>query len=646
MRTKSAGGGQRPKEPAGAAPAPTAGPEVVVPTSTPPLGHRHAHQPHIEFRFFEQLKHRNVVRVAVLYLVVCWLILDPVHVVFHMLEVPAWANRLVVLLMAIGFPAVLLFSWVYEVTPEGLKPTVEVDPAKSITHKTGQRLNQAIIVVLSVALVYFVADKFWLAKRLGGAQPAEASTKGTAASIAASSVGASTTTASDKSIAVLPFLDMSERHDQEYFSDGLSEELIELLSKLPQLQVIARTSSFSFKGKSDDIPTIGRKLNVANVLEGSVRKSGNRLRVTTQLIRADSGVHIWSDTYDRDLKDVFKVQDEIAGAVVAALKVHLVPSQQLHESYRTGNTEAYNQYLLGRQFHKLGTLDNVGRAIKAYRNAIELDPKFAAAYAGLSISQFMEADQIADNAGYDRAMASAEKAVALAPEEADGYESRGVLRESVYWDWPGARADLEKALQLAPGESRSHLYYGMLLSDLGRMSEAKAEMKKAVELDPLSRPAWVDLGYLLAELHEFSAAHEAARHALEISPEDPYSLYLLGNVFLIEGRYPEAIAAYRKVNLDLFRLCGLAEAEHFLGQPRESQQALEELIAKYAANGAMEVAYVYAWRGEKDKAFEWLERAYRQRDGDLSPIKHVEALRSLHDDPRFVAMLRKLKLPE
>jgi TolB-like protein len=277
----------------GEGPAPTGQPTTVQPPGSgtnhgaPHASvHVHAHHSAIQFRFLEQLKHRNVIRVGILYLVVCWLILDPVHVLFHMLEVPLWANRLVVILMAAGFPAVILFAWVYEITPEGLKPTAEVEPHRSIRNVTGQRLNRAIVVVMAMALAYFAADKFWLSKRATTEQTATP-----AASVAPTTTPAATAI-SDQSIAVLPFVDMSEKKDQEYFSDGLSEELIDMLTKIQDLRVPARTSSFYFKDKSEDIPTIARRLMVANVLEGSVRKYGNHLRVTAQLVRADNGYHL------------------------------------------------------------------------------------------------------------------------------------------------------------------------------------------------------------------------------------------------------------------------------------------------------------------------------------------------------------------
>ena len=639
MGKKSASGDRpTPKDVPSAAPASTGGAEIVTPSSAPP-GLEHSH-PHIEFKFFAELKHRNVVRVALLYLVVCWLILEPIHVVFHMLEVPVWANRLVLILMAVGLPAVVVFAWAFEVTPDGLKPTVEVDPNKSIRSLTGRRLDRAIIVVLVLALGYFVVDKFWLAGR-------EAVAEGNAVAPAAPAPSArGEVGVPEKSIAVLPFVDMSERHDQEYFSDGLSEELIDQLAKVPQLRVIARTSSFSFRNRADDIPTIARKLNVANILEGSVRRSGVRLRVTTQLIQADSGRDIWSQTYDQELKDVFKVQDEIAGAVVAALKVHLLPSQKLSGSQRTQNTEAYNQYLLGRQFFDRFTLNDWRRAIKSFRKAIELDPNFPAAYAGLSAAEFWEANQTGDNAGFERAMASAEKAVALAPEQAEGYAARGYLRNVVSWDWAGAQADLQKALTFDPGNAQILGRFAILSSTLGQLPDAIAAGKKATELDPLRGAGWWALGLILMDAQQFEAAHDAIARALEISPDNGRFHYALGFLELFEGKATEAAATFRQVETEGAHLTGTSMAEYSLGHARESQQALDELIARDAQAFAYQIAEVYAWRREKDKAFEWLDRAYRQHDAGLVFVKHDLALASLRSDSRFAAFLRKMKLPE
>ena len=496
--------------------------------------------------------------------------------------------------------------------------------SKSRRNWTLLTVGLAVVATLAALMV----DKFWLSNRLTAGQRS------------------ATSSVSDKSIAVLPFVDMSEKHDQEYFSDGLSEELIDLLTKVPDLRVPARTSSFFFKGKSEDIAAIAQKLRVAHVLEGSVRKASNTIRVTAQLIRADNGYHVWSETYDRDLKDVFKVQDEIAGAVVSALKLKLVPGQQASKSHRTTNPEAHNEYLLGLQIMDRLNPNDVPRAVEAFRKATELDPGYAAAYAWLAASEFGVADDTGDIAGMQQALATAEKAVELDPDEANAYAARGYLRLKFSWDWNGAQADLEKGLILEPGNSTLMGTYAALLRTLGRFREAIAASKKATELDPLSNDAWTSLGQYLLENRQFGPAHDALRHALELQPESGQPMNLLGELQLLEGKSTEALATFRQVNIGGFRLSGVAMAEHTLGHAKQSQQALDELIAKYGRGFAYEVATVYAWRAEKDKAFEWLERCYQLRVSDLVYIKDDPLLSSLVSDPRYKAFLRTMNLPE
>jgi TolB-like protein len=449
----------------------------------------------------------------------------------------------------------------------------------------------------------------------------------------------------EKSIAVLPFVNMSSDKEQEYFSDGLAEELLDLLAKTPGLHVIARTSSFSFKGKSEDIPTIAGKLKVANILEGSVRKSGTHLRVTTQLIRADTGEHIWSETYDRELKDVFKVQDEIAGAVVAALKLQLAPAQDA-SAHGTANTDAYNQYLLGRQFWNRRTSDGYRRAAESYRKAIALDPNYAAAYAGLAMAEEYVADSTGDAQVFKLAREAAEKAVALAPEQADGYAARGYIRTTAGFDWTGAESDLAKAVALDPGDSTIQRRYGELMASIGRMPEAIVSTKKAIELDPLSEPAWQTLEQYFISQRDFAPAHEANRRALEINPESAYALNDLGTLQLLEGNAADAAATSRRINSEIFRRTSIAMAEHSLGHAEESKHALDDAIATQSQSAAYQIAEAYAWQGDRDKAFEWLERAYRQQDGGLSAVKYDPLLDSLRGDPRYHALLRKLNLPD
>lgn len=448
----------------------------------------------------------------------------------------------------------------------------------------------------------------------------------------------------EKSIAVLPFENMSSDKDQEYFSDGLSEELIDQLSRMPDLRVPARTSSFYFKGRSDDIAVIARKLHVANILEGSVRKSGNRLRVTAELIRADNGYHVWSETYDRDSKDVFKVQDDIAGAVVAALKTKLSPAA-LSESARTTNPQAHNQYLLGRKFSNDQTWEGRRLAMEAFRKAVALDPNYADAYAALGAAEFWVADATADAAGYQRAREDAAKAIALAPDHADGYSARAFIRASLDWDWAGAQADTLKALELEPNAPRSQRGYASELEHTGRTAEAIAVVKRSLESDPLSSGAWLQLGGLYEQSGDYSAAADALHRALEISPSSTFSNFYLGALQLEQSDPQAALASFRRVDSDVFRLTGIAVAEHSLGDAAASQAALDELIAKHSRDAAAQVAEVYAWRNEKDKAFEWLDRAFTNRDGGLTLIKSDVFYKNLRNDPRYPAFLHKMNLP-
>ncbi len=460
-----------------------------------------------------------------------------------------------------------------------------------------------VVIALAAAAVagYLAVDRFSAPRRSTQTEAASELPSPTTPAVQPNPPSPGINPISERSIAVLPFVNMSSDKEQEYFSDGLSEELIDLLTKV--------------------------------------------LRVTAQLIRADTGYDIWSETYDRELKDVFKVQDEIAGAVVAALKLKL-PSAQNTSAHRTANTEAHNQYLLGLQSFNRRNVDGYGRAVDFYRKAIALDPNYAAAHAGLAFALMYVADTSGDAALLQQALAVAEKAVALAPEQADGYVARGYFRGTVSFDWAGAQADLAKGLDLDAGDSTGRRRHALLLGTLGRLPEALAEERRAVELDPLSEPSWQTLARLLTASRDFAAAHEASRRALEINPESGYALSSLGQILLLEGKAAEAAAVFRRIDsTSLFELYGVALAEHSLGHARESQQALDELTGKGAENAALQIAEVHAWRGEKDKAFEWLERAYRQRDGGLADIKYDPLLDSLRGDSRYAALLRKMNLP-
>ncbi len=448
-----------------------------------------------------------------------------------------------------------------------------------------------------------------------------------------------------RSIAVLPFVDMSEKHDQEYFSDGISEELIGLLAKVDGLRVPARTSSFYFKGRPEPITAIGRELRVANVLEGSVRRAGRTVRVTAQLIRAQDGFHVWSESYDRDARDILKVQDDIAAAVVTALKVHLGPAA-ISTVRRSAVPEAYDQYLLGKEYLNRRTEEGFRLAIEAFRGATRADPGFSAAYAGLAMAEDYDADRVGDAAGFTRAVQAAETAIRLAPDEADGYLARGTIRNTLLWDWSGAYADFAQALKLDPGSSLAHMRFSDLLSGLGRIPESLAEARRARELDPLSGTAWEVNALDLLVAGDLRQAEAAAARARELNPRSPYALYYLGLARLLDRRAAEALTDFAQSEHSAFRLAGTAMAEHALGHATASDRALAEAIDRFSPQAAYQIAEVHAWRGQREETFAWLERAWRQRDGGISWLKVDPLLASVRGDPRFQALQRRLKLPD
>lgn len=583
--------------------------------------------------FFAELKRRNVIRVAGLYLVGAWLLTQVASTVLPTFDVPSWALRGLIVTLALGFVPALIFAWAFELTPQGLKRDEDVKPEESIAPQTARRMNRMIIAVLVLALAYFAFDKFVLTPRRDAALIAAASTPTTDA----------------RSIAVLPFVNMSSDKEQDYFSDGLSEELLNQLAQIPQLRVIARTSSFSFKGKEADVATIAKALNVANVLEGSVRKSANTLRITAQLVRASDSSHLWSQTYDRQMHDVFKVQDEIARDVVAALKVKLLPTQELPKTQRTANPEAYEHYLLGMDISRRDRLEASQLAAAEFQKAITLDPGYANAYAMLSIAQARGADVAPSPAQrteeIKEALATMEKAITLAPDLALGYSRRGYLRYTRAWDWQGAAADFKRALALEPDNAELLSSYSQSLFFNGRQAEAITMARKATLIDPLSPDIWHNLGLLLFCSGQDAEARLAWQHALDINPGARWPNYLMGYLDLTEGKNESARAHFRASD-EPFRLTGTAMVEHTLGHAPESEQALDALKTKYTAGSAFQIAAVYAWRGEKDQAFEWLDRAYDQQDAGMPRLRYDPTLASLHDDPRFAALVRKMGFSE
>jgi TolB-like protein len=591
--------------------------------------------------FLQELKRRNVIRMAGLYLVGAWLIVQVASTLFPAFAVPDWALRALVIVLALGFVPALVFSWVFELTPDGLKRDAEVPPEASIAPQTARRMDRIIIAVLMLALVYFGFDKYVLSPRRAQSTAAPA--------VAATQAVAPAPAANGNSIAVLPFVDMSQGKDQEYFSDGLSEELLNQLAQIPQLRVIARTSSFSFKGKEASVAEIAKALDVAHILEGSVRKSGDTLRITAQLIRTSDSSHLWSQTYDRNLTDVFKVQDEISREVVAALKLKLLPGRQMDNTQRTRNPAAYEQYLHALDVARVGGRGPVESAHAALQGAIALDPGYANAHAQLALVQASMADFAEDparrEATIDASLASADKAIALAPDLSEAYAGRGSIRLRLRWDWQGARSDLARALELGPNSLPPLAVQAQVLASLGRLDEAVAAARRAVAADPLSDSAWTALGRYLHPTGATAETRQALERALQINPEQNWANFLLGNLLLSEGKVDEAITHYRRAP-EQFETTGMAMVEFTRGNEPASKALLAKLEKDFAIGFAYQIAQVYAWRGEKDQAFAWLERCFPIHDAGLVRLRFDPAMDPLRSDPRFAALVDRMGFPK
>jgi TolB-like protein/tetratricopeptide (TPR) repeat protein len=588
-----------------------------------------------------ELRRRNVFRVGIFYAVAGWILLQVGDLLFGALGVPPWGLRLLLGLLVLGFPLALVFAWAYELTPEGLKREHEVDRNASITARTGTKLNVLIAVLLVIAIGLMLADRF-LAH---GPVTAESN----APSVATMPTATTTTTTSLVSIAVLPFVNMSDDKSNEYFSDGLTEELLNVLANVEGLRVIARTSSFAYKGKDVKIADVARDLDVDNVLEGSVRKAGNRVRITSQLIRASDSSHLWSETYDRDLDDIFAVQDEISGHVVDALKVRLLPGQgSAPDPGGTNVAAAYEAYLRGRFLRNQGEAEATLRAaLAAFDEAIALDPAYARAHVGRADALGVLASNAYEpfDTGFARAREAAERAIELAPDLAEAYRALGFLLLAVEGDVQGAAAASKRALQLNPGSYDVQYGYAIFASSLGRHEVAIAAAKKAVDLDPIAPGAHINLASALWNARRYPGAEAAARRAIALAPERPAGHATLGAALLMQKRYDEALAEFEKESVDWQRMTGRALVFAMTGQADLAHEELAAMRTKFAEAASYQYAMINAQLGDLDEAFRELADARRVRDpGLMSNILVDPTLDPLRKVPRFDVLLRDLGL--
>jgi len=577
--------------------------------------------------FFGELKRRNVYKVAVAYAVVGWLLIQVATQVFPFLEIPNWTIRLVILVTAFGFPIALIIAWAFELTPEGIKRTEDADAARQHSRGSVWIAVVAIAAALSLGL-------FFLGRYTAGRNTLRQNEAATAFS--------------EKSIAVLPLVNTSGDPSNEYFSDGLSEELIAVLAKIPELKVIGRSSSFFFKGKSVDSAAIGHKLGVANLIEGSVRKQGDRVRIVAELISAADGRSLWSDTYDRELKDVFAVQAEIAKSVAEQMKVKLLGERQQSDAAPSNeNLAAHNAILQADFYFQQLTPESVRRAIQFLEEAVRLDPNYALAYAKLSQAWRQYAASFAtDDAqkAYAEARRAAEKAISLAPDLPEVRMAVGLLAFTPDLDFRAAEKEFRRVLEYAPNHAAAKTYLGAMLSAQGQLAEAEQICREAVSLDPLGTSSWYNIGRVVVGLGRYKEAEELFRKGLEIQPQASRFHSYLALLDIVQNRPTQAMTNARLETEGFWRDYAIALVHQTQDDRVAADAALKDFIARNSNGGAFQVAVLYAARKEPDKMFEWLDTAFATHDSGLSQMAVTPFFLPYANDSRFVALCQKLNV--
>jgi TolB-like protein/Tfp pilus assembly protein PilF len=579
--------------------------------------------------FFAELRRRSVYKVAIAYAVVAWLLMQIATQVFPFLEIPNWAIRLVIMLIVIGFPIALVIAWAFELTPEGLKRTEFADELSGKAPRNRAWIY-VVIIAGAISVSLFLLGRYTSSKQGEGAElPA-------------------------KSIAVLPFDNLSRDPDNAYFTEGIQEEILTRLAKIADLKVISRASTQRFKSAPDNLPVIAKQLGVTNVLEGSVQKSADRVRVNVQLINALTDAHLWADIYDRKLTDIFAVESDIAKTIADTLQVKLTGSEKTAIAKRpTANTEAYELYLKGRFFWNKRTGADLRTAIEYFNQALGKDPSYALAYAGLADSygllNVFGAASPADS--FPQAKAAAEKAVELDDTLAEAHTSLALVLNDYDFDFEQSLKEFERSIQLNPNYATAHQWSARPLLALGQFDRAIAESKRAVELDPLSLVINTDLGtdYLVAR--RFDEAIAQLRKTIEMDPRFYFAHSGLGRVWQLKGQLDEAIAEYRKavdLNDDPSVLALLGQAYAWAGQREEAQRILarlsEEAKSRYVQ--AYSFALMYLALGDKERAIDELERGYRERGVGVFWVKVNPLLDDLRGNPRFEALVAKVFAPK
>jgi adenylate cyclase len=585
--------------------------------------------------FLQRLKQRKLVQWAVAYVAAAFALLQGIDIVAQQFGWPESVRRGITLALVVGFFVTLVLAWYHG-------------------ERGAQRVTGTELLILTLLLA--IGGGFlW---RFAGA-----SRWGTERSVATQPTAVSRSAVNAKSVAVLPFDNLSDDKGSEYFSDGISEELLTVLQKIPGLHVAARTSAFSFKGKNATVQEIGQKLGVAHLVEGSVRKANNVVRIAARLTEAETGEQTWSENYTRDLKDVFAVQTELAQTIVGQLRGQLTDGAvdpgakaaiqaqvQAAEKGGTKNVDAHQHYLQGRFYANRHSEESASKALAEYQRAKEIDPSFALAWAGLAQAHlwFCNFSGEAGRGGFEAHMASAReataRALAIEPNLPEALRVRADLQLNFDFDWKGAEETLRSALALAPADPALLTDAATLAVAEGDSARGIALYREAVALDPLNSLARSFLAFDLAMTGKFAEAQAEYSKLLELNPATPWAHGGLGVSYLLQGKYEEAAAAGHDEAAEWARLTLMALARWSQKRIPEADAALARLVERYAGTAAYQIADVYAYRGEKDEAFEWLERARRQGDGGLDSLLIDPLFANLHDDSRWSAFVRTMGL--
>ena len=558
-----------------------------------------------------------------------WLLIQAASILFPTFEAPVWIMKVFVVIVALGFPIALIIAWAFEMTPQGMKRTENIAPNEYIPQWSTRKFA-ALIVTIAMLAMGLLMFQF---VRIKSTSPAQVTAAATPA---------------QKSIAVLPLLNESGDPGDEYFSDGLSEELIAALAQIKELKVIGRSSSFRFKNKNEESKTIGEKLGVSTLLEGTVRKQGDEVRIVAELVNAADGSELWSRTFDRKLKDIFAVQAEIAEAVAASLELTLLGTEDKSvKNAATKSVEAHNAYLQGHFYFERRNLEDYRKSVSFFDQTTRLDPDYALAYAERSEAWTWIADQSSEKQkeAWAAARSDAEKAVAIDPHLAEAHAALGWVRSFAEWNFAEGLAELRRAKQLSPGNPTASDLLARIVVYLGQIQEAEKLARQAIEFDPLTYQARNNLARILFVEGKLDEAEASARKAAELQPTAAASHRWLVFVAIQRG---DGEAALREAQLEpdaAYRHFELALAHYARGDRPAADAALAELIAKDRNIEAYQIAEVYAWRGETDKAFEWLQVAFDSHDTGMLFLLIDPLMRGLHHDARYNGLLAKIGLP-